>query len=164
MLTFMKTSFFTPTILKHALFVGAFSLIGCAELNQPYGGYGGYGNAPYGGYNNGGYNNGGYNNGYGSYGNGYDYEQQRQQENLDRERQRLEEERRRLEWERNNQNHHRWDPPPYQQPNMSPPQVQPRQEQCPPGFSPSENKCSQAERQRGCKDMRLPGGLGCVHR
>lgn len=37
-------------------------------------------------------------------------------------------------------------------------------EECPPGFRPSEQKCSQAERSRGCKDMRLPGGLGCVKR
>lgn len=37
-------------------------------------------------------------------------------------------------------------------------------EQCPPGFRPSEQKCSQEERRRGCKDMRLPGGLGCVRR
>lgn len=37
-------------------------------------------------------------------------------------------------------------------------------EHCPSGFSPSERKCSQDERRRGCKDMRLPGGLGCVRR
>jgi hypothetical protein len=37
-------------------------------------------------------------------------------------------------------------------------------ETCPPGFSPSEQKCSNEERRRGCKDMRLPGGLGCVRR
>lgn len=37
-------------------------------------------------------------------------------------------------------------------------------ETCPPGFSPSEQKCSNDERRRGCKDMRLPGGLGCVRR
>ncbi len=37
-------------------------------------------------------------------------------------------------------------------------------ERCPSGFSPSENKCSSAERKKGCKDMRLPGGLGCVRR
>lgn len=37
-------------------------------------------------------------------------------------------------------------------------------ERCPAGFQPSENKCSREERQRGCKDMRLPGGLGCVRR
>ncbi len=34
-------------------------------------------------------------------------------------------------------------------------------ERCPSGFSPSEQKCSVEERRRGCKDMRLPGGLGC---
>lgn len=39
-----------------------------------------------------------------------------------------------------------------------------RQERCPSGFSPSERKCSSEERRRGCKDMRLPGGLGCVKR
>ena len=37
-------------------------------------------------------------------------------------------------------------------------------ETCPRGFSPSERKCTVEERRRGCKDMRLPGGLGCVHR
>ena len=35
---------------------------------------------------------------------------------------------------------------------------------CPPGFRPSEQKCSPEERRRGCKDMRLPNGLGCVKR
>ena len=39
-----------------------------------------------------------------------------------------------------------------------------RNETCPPGFRPSEQKCSVEERRRGCKDMRLPGGLGCVTR
>jgi hypothetical protein len=37
-------------------------------------------------------------------------------------------------------------------------------ETCPSGFRPSEQKCSPEERRRGCKDMRLPGGLGCVKR
>ena len=37
-------------------------------------------------------------------------------------------------------------------------------EHCPSGFRPSENKCTPQERARGCKDMRLPGGLGCVKR
>ncbi len=37
-------------------------------------------------------------------------------------------------------------------------------ERCPSGFRPSEQKCSVEERRRGCKDMRLPGGLGCVKR
>lgn len=64
------------------------------------------------------------------------------------ERERREEERRRLEEERREQ---------YQ------PQ-RPVREVCPPGFSPSEQKCSPDERRRGCKDIRLPGGLGCVRR
>jgi hypothetical protein len=38
------------------------------------------------------------------------------------------------------------------------------QETCPSGFRPSEQKCSPEERRRGCKDMRLPNGLGCVKR
>jgi hypothetical protein len=37
-------------------------------------------------------------------------------------------------------------------------------EGCPPGFQPSENKCSTEERRHGCKDVRLSNGLGCVHR
>ncbi|MFN4894536.1 MAG: hypothetical protein ACK5GN_09155 [Pseudomonadota bacterium] len=37
-------------------------------------------------------------------------------------------------------------------------------EECPAGFRPSEQKCSTEERRMGCKDMRLPGGLGCVRR
>jgi hypothetical protein len=35
---------------------------------------------------------------------------------------------------------------------------------CPPGFRPSEQKCSPEERRRGCKDMRMPNGMGCVRR
>ena len=37
-------------------------------------------------------------------------------------------------------------------------------ETCPSGFKQSENKCSSEERRRGCKDIRMPGGLGCVNR
>lgn len=37
-------------------------------------------------------------------------------------------------------------------------------EHCPAGFHPSEQKCSPEERRRGCKDIRLSGGLGCVKR
>ena len=40
----------------------------------------------------------------------------------------------------------------------------PSQDRCPAGFSPSERKCTQAERRRGCRDIRLPSGLGCVSR
>ncbi|MCO6431349.1 MAG: hypothetical protein J5J00_10850 [Deltaproteobacteria bacterium] len=35
---------------------------------------------------------------------------------------------------------------------------------CPPGFQQSEQKCSQKERKHGCKDIRLPNGIGCVKR
>ena len=38
------------------------------------------------------------------------------------------------------------------------------QERCPAGFQPSEQRCSPQERARGCKDIRLPNGLGCVSR
>ena len=38
------------------------------------------------------------------------------------------------------------------------------QDRCPPGFTPSEQKCTDRERRSGCKDMRLPSGLGCVRR
>ena len=37
-------------------------------------------------------------------------------------------------------------------------------DECPSGFRPSEQKCSPDERRRGCKDMRMPSGLGCVRR
>jgi hypothetical protein len=40
----------------------------------------------------------------------------------------------------------------------------PQQESCPPGFQPSERRCSQDERRNGCKDIRLDSGLGCVKR
>ncbi len=37
-------------------------------------------------------------------------------------------------------------------------------DRCPPGFQPSENKCTDRERRNGCKDVRLASGLGCVKR
>lgn len=132
-------------------FLGVITLTGCAELlNDPNGyggGYGGgYGAPPpyYGGqqpYYGGGY----YDNGY--YG--------RERRELERERERLEDERERLERERQRERQPQYSPPP-------PPRPAP--ERCPPGFSPSEQKCSREERRRGCRDMRLPGGLGCVDR
>jgi hypothetical protein len=125
------------------------SALGCAPMNNDPYGYGGYGAppppppAPYYG--------GGYYGGPGYYGNGnYD---RRERERLERERQRLEEERRRLERERER--------PVYQAP---PPAPRPTQDRCPAGFSPSERKCTQEERRRGCRDMRMPSGLGCVSR
>ncbi len=47
---------------------------------------------------------------------------------------------------------------------VSQPGVSAAQDRCPAGFQPSEQKCSPQERQHGCKDIRLPSGLGCVHR
>ena len=79
------------------------------------------------------------------------YENQRERERLENERRRLEEERRR---ERENQ----YRPPP------PPPQRAPAQDRCPAGFSPSERKCTAQERKKGCRDIRTPGGLGCVSR
>ncbi len=69
------------------------------------------------------------------------YELERQRDALEREKDRLAEDRR-------------------QQAQRPAPMA----ESCPAGFSPSEQKCSQDERRRGCKDIRLPGGLGCVRR
>ena len=133
-----------------ALVLGFVLLVasGCANLNDPFGGGGGGGG--YGGYGNGGYGNGGYGNG--GYGNGGYNNNRREQQELERERERLENERERLERERENV--------------YRPPAAPPRQvfERCPAGFTPSEQKCTQDERRRGCRDMRLPGGLGCVDR
>ena len=115
----------------------AASLVGCADLNSgPYGG-GGYNNDPYYGGSR-----------YDDYERREDWRRDRERRELDRERERLEEERRRLEDDRR------------RAPTPAPHVL----ERCPSGFSPSEQKCSKEERKRGCKDMRLPSGLGCVKR
>lgn len=75
---------------------------------------------------------------------------------IEREQQRLEDARDRLDRERE-----RLEDEKEQMHSKAPAPVA---EHCPSGFSPSEQKCSPEERRRGCKDMRLPGGLGCVHR
>lgn len=76
---------------------------------------------------------------------------------LEREREHIEDERRRLELERiRREAEHREHE--HRSPNVI------KFERCPSGFSPSEQKCSKEERKRGCKDMRLPSGLGCVKR
>jgi len=133
-----------------------FSVVGCAQMSDPngygfgnggypYGGPGpGYGPAPGPYYGNQPY----YGNGYGN--NNFDRRERRE---LERERERLERERERLEREREKQ-------PQY----LPPPMPRPTQERCPPGFSPSERKCSPDERRRGCRDIRLNSGLGCVAR
>jgi hypothetical protein len=89
----------------------------------------------------------------------WEEKQRREERNLDRERERLERERRELEeererHEREDRNHHGG--------SISPPP--PRVEHCPSGFSPSERKCTNEERRKGCRDMRLSNGMGCVDR
>jgi hypothetical protein len=134
---------FRPTYLLAAIGIIALTS-GCFDLNDPN-------QSQYGGYNSG-YNNG-YGNNYPPYGSGSSYQDRRERERLERERDRLEDERERLEKERNRRPTYRPPPPP-----------PPAPERCPSGYSPSEQKCSNEERRRGCKDMRLPGGLGCVRR
>lgn len=131
-----------------------FTLGACAELTNPSSGGGGY---PPGNYS------GGYRDPYGGYYDDRDYyrhqreaERARQERReVERERDRLEEERERLEEERRRAREaarHRNPPPPKQV------------DRCPSGFSPSDRKCEQHERKRGCKDMRTPSGMLCVHR
>lgn len=124
-----------------AIATGATLFAGCAPLTD--GGYGGGYNQPYG-------------SGYGH--DDYYYERERrrlrdERRDAERERDRAEEERRRLEEERRRLEEARRQPPP--------PVVR---ESCPSGFRPSERRCSDAERKRGCRDLRTPGGLGCVSR
>jgi len=130
---------------------GSSFLTGCIDPNNPNWNSGPSYGTPYGtGYSDPYYNN---NSGY--------YENERERDRLrdarrdaERERERLERDRERLAEERARAERNRYEAPP-------PPR---REERCPSGFSPSENKCSNEERRRGCKDMRLPGGLGCVRR
>ena len=117
----------------------------CAGLNDPNNPYGGGYSAPSYGYDD------------------YSYQRERDRQREERhelreDREQLEEDRRRLEEEQRRQweAHHK--PPIREHTQERPP------ERCPSGFEPSERKCSPEERRRGCKDMRLPGGLGCVHR
>lgn len=136
----MKNIKLSSTFLKLCSLFALVALVGCAEFNDPYGS--GYG------YNNGGSYNGGYSN------DDY-YRNRHERRELDRERNRIEDERERLrdEQERERQRQQ-------QQYRVRPPV----QDHCPSGYSPSEQKCSQQERRNGCKDMRLPSGLGCVRR
>jgi hypothetical protein len=134
----------TSKYLRLPLFLSLFVVSSCAQPGDPYyQGNSGY-RDPY-------YNSGGYNDDY--------YRNERDRDRLERDRRKVDSERRRLEDERRDlereRDANRYTPPP-------PPVV--REERCPSGFSPSEQKCSREERQRGCKDMRLPGGLGCVRR
>lgn len=137
---FAHTTFGLCLFSVGLLLIGSTALLsGCAPVNDPY--YGG--------------SSGRYND---PYYNSYEYDRERYK--LERERERLEDERERLEEERRRRERPQ-SPPPMQRPYSPPP---PAPESCPPGFSPSEQKCSPQERKHGCKDIRLPGGLGCVKR
>jgi hypothetical protein len=132
--------------------LGALALAGCANWTDPNGygsGGSGYGNSGY--YGGPGYGSGPYYGNQPSYNGNSDY-YRREQRELEKERRRLEDERERLERERNEQRAPAYAPPP------------PIQDRCPPGFSPSEQKCSPEERRRGCRDIRLNSGMGCVDR
>ncbi len=125
---------------------------GCTELTTG----GGYNPPPtYGGYNSPSY--GGYNSPRDDY---YqrqiDQEQRREWREIERERARVEAERE--AWERQQKQPPTYSPPP------PPPPPPPAAMSCPAGFSPSERRCSDAERRRGCRDIRLPNGMGCVSR
>lgn len=146
----MKTLSPWHTLLARALTVGALAAsIGCAPLDNGYSGGSYYGNDRY---DEGYYDRRRYDN-YDDYDRRRDWERDRvrdERREVERERDRLEEERRRIERERDAA--------------RRPSSPAPREERCPSGFSPSEDKCSPQERRRGCKDIRLPGGLGCVKR
>ncbi len=75
----------------------------------------------------------------------YDYEKQKQIE-LQREIDKAKELNRQLELEKSKG----WNPP--------------QPERCPAGFEPGNHRCSNEERRRGCKDMRMPGGTTCNSR
>ena len=135
----MIKNMITKNLLKLVALGTPLFFAGCAEFNDPY-----YPSSPSRGYSN-------------SYDND-DYYRNRERDRihhdkheLDRERDRIENERRQLEEQRRRERD-AYRPPP------------PREDRCPSGFSPSEQKCSSDERRRGCRDVRLPSGLGCVSR
>ena len=140
---------FSKIVKSLGVIVAISAVTGCVPLDNQYG----YGSDPY-NPNSGGYynpNSGGY----------YDppyrddrREIRRERERLEDERERLERERERLERERQRE---------ILRPVPRPPVIQ-QPERCPSGFSPSEDKCRPEERRRGCKDIRMPSGLGCVRR
>lgn len=83
-----------------------------------------------------------------SYGDRYN-DDYRERERLESEEERLREERRELERERE---------------RLSQENARASEERCPPGFVPGNHRCSDDERRRGCKDMRMPGGTTCNSR
>jgi len=136
MMTFKPSKIILPLLTAGLVGVG---LLGCAELNDPYNSGGS--RDPY--YDRGGYRDDDYRR--------INWERTREERReLERERERVEHERRRLEEERNRV--------------YIPPAPSRHDEHCPPGFSPSERKCTKDERKRGCRDVRTSSGLGCVDR
>lgn len=96
-----------------------------------------------------------YNNQYGNYNRNPQYPsgnyyQERERQRLREERRELERERARLEKEREREHERR---------KRHAAKQQRKPESCPAGYRPG--RCESKERKRGCKDMRLPGGLGC---
>lgn len=122
------------------------SLTGCVDVD-PYstGGSGGYRDPYYGDYR------------YDDRSRRRSWDEQRdlrhERRELERERDRTEAERRRFEEEKARRDHEAREA-----------ERRRSQERCPSGYSPSENKCSPEERRRGCSDIRLSNGMGCVRR
>ncbi len=142
----------TRGILFGALLAG----VGCADLNSPYYPPSSY---PSGGYNDP-YYGGGYNDRYDDRRDRYEdrRERERERERREDERRRIEEERRRIEEERDRYRNRPIVPIP---PQAAPP---PPREHCPSGFQETNDKCSSDERKRGCRDIKMPGGLRCIDR
>ncbi len=78
------------------------------------------------------------------------YYRERERERLEQERRDLAIERDRLERERERAQHHS-----HKEQHTS----RPAPERCPSGWKPGS--CSKKDRKHGCKDMRMPRGLGC---
>jgi hypothetical protein len=88
---------------------------------------------------------------------------QNQQEKwkLMRERERLQDERDRLERSQ------RWQtqtPSGYALPQLNNNSRPPERERCPAGFHETTSRCSDRDRKKGCKDLKLPQGLRCINR
>ncbi len=149
----------------------------CAELNDPNygssypaGGYyptgGGYGSgqAPY---------NSGYRDPYSgrTYDNRYENERRRleyERERAREERERAEEARedaerarRRYERERERDREHRRVQSNTMRPSPPPPPP-PAEERCPSGYNETNRKCTDAERKRGCSDIKMQSGKRCI--
>ncbi len=120
---------------------------GCVDLNQPNSYPGTYDPYP-----------SRYDTRYDDYRRRQDWERRRDAE-LRREREELRRERRELEEERKRDREDHHHTPPH-----SPLPRPTAHLQCPPGFSQSERKCTVEERRKGCKDIRMSNGLGCVRR